>query len=68
MNRDDNKRLVQADEISTLARGHYDAKEVSWSEGDSRSEEDSWSEEEVDLTLKWIVAKGLKSIYEKDIN
>ena len=25
LNRDDDKRLVQADQISTLARGHYDA-------------------------------------------
>ena len=34
LNRDDDKRLVQADQISTLARGHYDAKEVSWVQED----------------------------------
>ena len=37
LNRDDNKSLVQADQISTLARSHYDAmvQEDSWSEEDS---------------------------------
>ena len=31
LNRDNKKRLVQADQILTLARGHYDAIEDSWS-------------------------------------